>query len=101
MLHDNAPSHASLIVLQFLARNQVRVLNYPPYSPVLSPCGFSPFSKSKLKVEGCFFNDISTIKTATTRALEAILLNELEHAFELLLNHCNKCIETGKEYFEL
>ena len=47
-----------------------------------------------------FFNDISTIKTVTTLALEAIPQNELEHAFESLLNRCNKCIETREEDFE-
>ena len=52
-----------------------------------------------MKLEECFFNDILTIKTATTQALEAIPQNEPEHAFESLLNRCHKCIET-KEYFE-
>ena len=47
-----------------------------------------------------FFNDIPTIKTATTQALEAIPQNELEQAFESLCNRCNKCIETEGEYFE-
>lgn len=47
-----------------------------------------------------FFNDISTIKTDTTGALEANLQNELEDAFESQLNRCNKCIEIGGEYFE-
>ena len=47
LLHDNAPSHTSLIVRQFLARNQVCVLNHPPYSPDLTPCDFSLFSKLK------------------------------------------------------
>ena len=44
-----------------------------------------------------FFNFLHTF---LKRALEAIPQNELEHAFELLLHHCNKCIETGREYFE-
>ena len=60
---------------------------------------FSLSPKLKLKLRGCFFNDISTIKTATTRELEAIPQNELEHAFESLLNRCYKCIETGGKYF--
>ena len=30
LLHDNAPSHISLIVRQFSARNQDCVLNHPP-----------------------------------------------------------------------
>lgn len=100
LLHDNAPSHTSLIVRRFLARNQVCTLNHPPYSPDLAPCDFSLFPKLKLKLKGRFFNDISTIKTATTCELEAIPQSELEHAFESLLNRCKKCIETGGVYFE-
>lgn len=100
LLHDNASSHTALIVRHFLARNQVCVLNHPPYSPDLAPCDFSLFPKLKFKLKGCFFDDISTIQTASTRALEAIPINELEHAFESLLNRCNKCIESGGEYFE-
>ncbi|UYV73952.1 hypothetical protein LAZ67_11001570 [Cordylochernes scorpioides] len=40
LLHDNAPSHSSLIVRRFLAKNNVCVLNHPPYSPDLAPCDF-------------------------------------------------------------
>ncbi|EGI67037.1 FLJ37770-like protein [Acromyrmex echinatior] len=98
LLHDNAPSHTSLIVRQCLAR--VSVLNHPPYSPDLAPCDFSLFPKLKLKLKGRFFDDIPTIQSACTQALEAISQIELEHAFESLLNRCNKCIEARGEYFE-
>lgn len=100
LLHDNAPSHTSLIVRQCLARNRVSVLNHPPYSPDLAPCDFSLFPKLKLKLKGRFFDDIPTIQSASTQALEAIPQTELEHAFESLLNRCNKCIEARGEYFE-
>jgi histone-lysine N-methyltransferase SETMAR len=100
LLHDNAPSHNSLIVRRFLARNQVCVLNHPPYSPDLAPCDFSLFPKLKLELKGCFFEDIPTIQTALTLALEAIPKKELDHAFESLLNRCNKCIEARGDYFE-
>ena len=100
LLHDNAPSHTSLIVRQFLARNQVYVLNHPPYSPDLAQCDFSLFPKLKMKLKGCFFEDIETIQTASTCVLEAIPQNELEPAFESLLNRYNSCIESGGEYFE-
>ncbi|KAG5320020.1 MOS1T transposase, partial [Pseudoatta argentina] len=97
LLHDNAPSHTSLIVRQCLARNRVSVLNY---SPDLAPCDFSLFPKLKLELKGCFFDDIPTIQSASTQALEAIPQTEIEHAFESLLNRCNKCIEARGEYFE-
>ena len=47
LLHYNARSHISLNVRQFLARNQVCVLNHPPYSPDLAPYDFSLFPKLK------------------------------------------------------
>ncbi|KAG5335551.1 SETMR methyltransferase, partial [Acromyrmex charruanus] len=100
LLHDNAPSHTSLIVHQCLARNRVSVLNHPSYSPDLAPCDFSLFPKLKLKLKGRFFDDIPTIQSASTQVLEAIPQTELEHAFESLLNCCNKCIEARGEYFE-
>ncbi|UYV65965.1 hypothetical protein LAZ67_3006016 [Cordylochernes scorpioides] len=55
LLHDNAPSHSSLIVRRFLAKNNVCVLNHSPYSPDLAPCDFYLFPKIKLKLKGCFF----------------------------------------------
>ncbi|KAG5346605.1 SETMR methyltransferase, partial [Acromyrmex charruanus] len=66
---------------QFLARNRVSVLNHPPYSPDLAPCDFSLFPKLKLKLKGRFFDDIPTIQSASTQALEALPQTELEHAF--------------------
>ncbi|KAG5324374.1 SETMR methyltransferase, partial [Acromyrmex heyeri] len=91
LLHDNA---------SILAQNRVSVLNHPPYSPDLASCDFSLFPKLKLKLKGRFFDDIPTIQSASTQALEAIPQTELEHAFESLLNRCNKCIEARGEYFE-
>ncbi|GFX11326.1 putative DD34D transposase [Trichonephila clavipes] len=36
LLHDNAPSHTSLIVRRVFARNNVYMLNHPLYSPDLA-----------------------------------------------------------------
>jgi transposase len=35
-LHDNAPAHRSLLVKDFLAKNNVTTLEHPPYSPDLA-----------------------------------------------------------------
>ncbi|UYV63154.1 hypothetical protein LAZ67_2003304 [Cordylochernes scorpioides] len=56
LLHDNAPSHSSLIVCRFLAKNNVCVSNNPPYSPALAPCDFYLFPKIKLKREYLDYN---------------------------------------------
>ncbi|UYV82885.1 hypothetical protein LAZ67_22001231, partial [Cordylochernes scorpioides] len=86
LLHDNAPNHSSLIVRRFLAKNNVCVLNHPPYSLYLAPCDFYLFPKIKLKLKGCFFYDIPTIQRAATSTLEAIPQSGLQEAFNSLLN---------------
>ena len=37
LLHDNAPSHYTTIVKQFLANKSITVLYHPPFSPDLAP----------------------------------------------------------------
>ena len=37
------------VVKSFLASEQVKVLNHPPYSPDLSPCGFFLFPRLNSK----------------------------------------------------
>ena len=99
-LHDNAPPHTSLIVRRFLAKNNVCVLNHPPYSPDLAPCDNFLFPKLKMQLKGCYFDDISAIQAASTHALQAIPISELEHAFDSFINRCNQCIAAGGSYFE-
>ncbi len=37
LMHDNAPCHRSAIVKTFLNENQVEFIDWPPYSPDMSP----------------------------------------------------------------
>ncbi|KAM0736815.1 Mariner Mos1 transposase [Formica fusca] len=49
ILHqDNAPSHTALIVREFIGRNNITVMDHPPYSPDLGPCDFFLFPKIKI-----------------------------------------------------
>ncbi|UYV72783.1 CLCN3 [Cordylochernes scorpioides] len=41
--HDNAPAHTSLLVRDFLDKNNTLMMPQPPYSPDLAPCHFSCF----------------------------------------------------------
>jgi len=45
--HDNAPSHTSFAVREFLAQHNITMLPHPPYSPDLAPCDFFLFPKLK------------------------------------------------------
>jgi hypothetical protein len=43
MLHqDNASAHASLLTCSYLAKHQISVVPYPPYSPHLAPANLFP-----------------------------------------------------------
>ena len=44
--HDNAPTHTSHLVQQFLAKHGTSQLQQPPYSPDLAPCDFFPIPKA-------------------------------------------------------
>ena len=50
--HDNAPSHSSLIVTEFLAKHKTKVIAQSPYSPDLVRCDFFLFPKLKY-TENC------------------------------------------------
>ena len=43
LLHDNAPAHWSVLVKDFLAKNNVTMLEHPPYSPDLAVVDFYLF----------------------------------------------------------
>ncbi|CAD7012591.1 unnamed protein product [Ceratitis capitata] len=50
--HDNAPAHTSLLVRDFLAKNNTLMMSQPPYSPDLAPCDFFFFPKLKRTMKG-------------------------------------------------
>jgi len=43
LLHHNAPAHRSVLLKDFLAKNNVTTLEHPPYSPDLAPADFYLF----------------------------------------------------------
>ena len=45
LLHDNAPTHESATVQEYLKESGLDVLGYPPYTPDLSPCDFWLFPR--------------------------------------------------------
>ena len=70
--HDNAPANNALGIREFLAENNIAVLEQPPYSPDLDPCDFFLFPKLKEVIKGTRFHDSKVIKTAVKREPRAI-----------------------------
>ena len=54
-------------IREFLAKNNIAVLEQPRYSPDLAPCDFFLFPKLKEVIKGTRFQDSDAIKTAVTR----------------------------------
>jgi transposase len=59
---DNASAHASLLIREFLSKNETTVVPQPPYSPDLAPADFFLFPKLKSTVKGRRFELIEEIE---------------------------------------
>ncbi|UYV63421.1 hypothetical protein LAZ67_2004019 [Cordylochernes scorpioides] len=70
--HDNAPAHTSLLVRDFLAKNNTLMMPQPPYSPDLAPCDFFLFPKLKRPMKGQRYATLDEIKTALKEKLKKI-----------------------------
>ncbi|UYV84596.1 hypothetical protein LAZ67_X002756 [Cordylochernes scorpioides] len=68
--HDKAPAHTSLLVRDFLAKNNTLMMPQPPYSPDLAPCDFFLFPKLKRPMKGRRYATLDEIKTASKEELK-------------------------------
>ena len=98
--HDNAPAHKALGIQEFLAKNNIAVLEQPPYSPDLAPCDFFLFPKLKEVIKGTRFQDSEAIKTAVVRELQAISEESFQECVEAWQRRLEKCIRAQGDYFE-
>ncbi|KAG5344480.1 MOS1T transposase, partial [Acromyrmex charruanus] len=98
--HDNAPAHTSLLVREFLAKNNTLMMPQPPYSPDLAPCDFFLFPKLKRPMKGRRYATIEEIKTASKEELNKITKNDFLKCFENWKKRWHKCIISDGDYFE-
>ncbi|UYV63278.1 hypothetical protein LAZ67_2003639 [Cordylochernes scorpioides] len=98
--HDNAPAHTSLLVRDFLAKNNTLMMPQPLYSSDLAPCDFFLFPKLKRPMKGRRYATLDKIKTASKEELKKILKNDFLKCFEDWKNRWHKCIISHGDYFE-
>ena len=72
----------SLLILDFLAKNNTVIIPQPPYSPDLAPCDFFLLPKLKKPMKGQRFATIEEIKTALLEELKAIPKSAYAKCFE-------------------
>ena len=90
--HDNAPAHNALRIREFLAKNNIAVLEQPSCSPHLAPCDFFSFPKLKEVIKGTCFQDSKAIKTVVTRELRAIPEESFQECVEEWQRRLEECI---------
>jgi hypothetical protein len=96
---DNAPMHTANKVTKFLAKNNIRTLQHPPYSPDLAPADYFLFQRLKSDLAGVSVTP-ETFKTELERVLQSIVENEFAEAFHRWLHHHEKCIALQGGYVE-
>jgi hypothetical protein len=97
--HDNAPSHTSTAVREFLAQNNITMLPHPPYSPDLASCDFVFFPKLETHLKRHHFWTVENIQAATMRALN-ISSEDFFHCYEEWQQRWNHSIRSQGAYFE-
>jgi len=98
--HDNAASHTSLRVREFLAKHNVATLPQPPCSPDLGPADFFLFPRIKTALKGHHFYNIEAIQAAVTTALSEVPVKAFEGAYRAWESRWKKCIDAHGQYFE-
>ena len=74
----------------------INTVPHPPYSPDLTPCDFWLFPK----LRGCGYETIEEMKEAVMKVIDWLTQEDFDGAFQKLLEHYNKCIAAGGDYFE-
>lgn len=74
ILHDdNSPCHQALLTHEFLAKNNIVLLQHPPFSPDLAPVDFYLFSKLKIQLKSCHFNTLDKIQSKSQKILNSFM----------------------------
>jgi len=92
--HDNAPSHSSLVIWEFLAKNNIAMLEQPPYSLDLDPVIFISSPNSRRALKGTHFKDSTTIKRVETKELRAIQEESSQEWMKARRRRMQKCIRS-------
>ena len=98
--HDNALTHTSHLVQQFLAKHGTAQLQQPPYSPDLSPCAFFLFPRLKNVLKGHRFEAAEDIKRNSTKTLLDIPREDFAKCFQQWQKRWAKCVAAEVNYVE-
>jgi len=94
--HDNA--HTSLVVTEFLTKNNMTTVPHPGYSPDVAPCDFYVFSKIKLRLKGWRFVSIEETQAESQQVLNT--LEDFNKCVQKWQIRWDSCIQAQCDYFK-
>jgi len=99
--HDNASAHTSLVVREFLTKNNMTIVPHPAYSPDLDPCDFYVFPKMKLWLKGRHFIAFEEIQAESQQVLITLMSVQFNQCFQKWQNRWDRCIQSQGDHFEV
>ena len=100
LLHDNAPSHTSELVKQFLKSEKVTVLPHLPYSSDLIQFDFFRFPKLKKFSSGSRYKSRQPLGSTISQCLRGLPKSVYRVAFQKWIQRLKLRILNHGEYFE-
>jgi hypothetical protein len=100
--HDKAPERTSLLIREFLAKNETMVVPQARYSPDLALVDFFLFPKFKSTLKGRRFESTEKIeKQFADGAARDLKEKSFQDSFSKTEKRSwERCIKSGGEYFE-
>ena len=98
--HDSAPAHNALSVKRYLAKNNIPVMEHPPYSPDIAPCDFFLFPKIKSALKGTRFESVHAVKAKATQLLNSWTQDDLQHCLQQSKIRMERCRDRGGDCIE-
>jgi len=99
-LHDNAPSHTSTMVQNYLETFNWEVLPYPVYSPDLAPSDYHLFSSMDHVLAERHFDSYEDVRKWLDEWFASKDEEFFWHDIHKFLERWEKCIVSESKYFE-
>lgn len=98
--YDNAPSHSSRIVKDYVIHSKLKILDHPAYSPDLSICDFGIFGTLKNSLVGNEFESEDELFDAIHNFFESKSETFFKSLFYEWMRRLEACISNGGNYVQ-